>query len=183
MTEDRRRRGKGFNDVRIEGDVAYLQITDRHGNLKCEALVDAADVPMLKSLDARWGLSTKARGRRAIHARINGRLVMLHRFLIGSDPPMVDHINGDPLDNRRSNLRVATNAENQRNRGPQKNNRSGMKGVTRNRKGWMARIKVDGKPMHLGTFSSPDEAARAYDLAAQVHHGQFARLNFPQRLG
>jgi hypothetical protein len=99
----------------------------------------------------------------------------MHRFLTGW--PLVDHINGNGLDNRRENLRRATVQENNRNRRP----RNQYKGVTLERRTgrWFARIAIDGHRIHLGTFDTPEAAAAAYDTAAREHFGEFAWLNFP----
>ncbi len=110
-----------------------------------------------------------------------GNIVRLHREIMkASDGVHVDHISGDGLDNRRGNLRLCTHAENQRNRGSQSNNTSGFKGVSWNKSSgkWMAKIKVDGKAVHLGYFASKEDAARAYDTAATKYHGEFAKTNF-----
>ena len=106
----------------------------------------------------------------------------LHRLIMNTPKGMqTDHINGDTLDNRKQNLRICTAAENQRNRGPTKNNKSGFKGVgwhTRNKK-WYARIMHNNKRTYLGSFKDKEEAARAYDRKAIELHGEFAKLNFP----
>ncbi len=111
------------------------------------------------------------------------RLGYLHRHIIGvlDDPAVrVDHINGDTLDNRRSNLRIATHAENLRNRGKPGNNKSGYKGVCydKNRNKWHSCISYRGRQINLGRFDTPEAAARAYDEAALIYHGDFAKLNF-----
>ena len=93
---------------------------------------------------------------------------------------MIDHRNGNGLDNRKTNLRLATNAENQRNKGARADNRSGYKGVSPARGVWRAQIKVDQRSFTLGYFECPVAAAKAYDVAAAEKHGQFAWLNFPQ---
>lgn len=102
----------------------------------------------------------------------------LHREVLGiTDPNIhVDHINGDRLDNRRSNLRLCTNGENLRNRGAQKNNTSGFKGVcwNKDRNGWMAQISFQNKKHFLGVFETPEEAHEAYKAAAASFHGVFA---------
>lgn len=105
--------------------------------------------------------------------------VRLHAFLTGW--PLVDHVNGDGLDNRRSNLRPATDAQNGRNRGANRNNTSGYKGVSldKRRGTWAAALWVAGRKHHLGTHATPEAAAHAYDHAAVELHGEFARLNFP----
>ena len=93
----------------------------------------------------------------------------------------VDHINGNPLDNRKSNLRICTNAENQRNKGVYKNNKSGYKGVHwfKRDKKWQAQIKHNNKSIHIGLYEDKEEAARAYDKKAKELHGNFKNLNFP----
>lgn len=103
----------------------------------------------------------------------------LHTFLTGL--PLVDHRNGNGLDNRRANLREATHAENMRNRGPLSTNTSGFKGVSpdKTRGKWRAQIQVDGKVYRLGCYATAEAAALAYDVAAVELHGEFAWLNFP----
>lgn len=105
--------------------------------------------------------------------------IRLHTFLTGW--PLVDHRDGDGLNNRRANLRPATRAENNRNRRRSlSNNASGFKGVCRDRGKWRAYIYVDDKQHHLGMFPTAEAAALAYDVAALELHGEFARLNFPE---
>lgn len=111
----------------------------------------------------------------------------LHRIVMDApDGVLVDHQNGNTLDNRRANLRLATFQENSRNRAPDKRPQtSRFKGVhlrgdgACRRKRWRARIR-DGQnktPIHLGYFDTEEEAAAAYDKAAKELHGEFARLN------
>jgi len=111
--------------------------------------------------------------------------VCMHRQILGlehGDPRQGDHVNRNGLDNRRENLRIATNAENGRNRPVQANNTTGLKGVGWNKqhRKYHAQIKVDGKKIHLGLFASPIAAARAYDAAARKYFGEFARPNFQE---
>jgi hypothetical protein len=93
----------------------------------------------------------------------------------------IDHINGDPSDNRRKNLRLATELDNQRNMCLPKHNSSGFKGVSfrRDRGKFRAYISLHNKIKHLGTFENAEDAARAYDEAARFYFGSFACLNFP----
>ena len=85
----------------------------------------------------------------------------------------VDHINGARNDNRIANLREANNGENNRNRGPQANNKLGLRGVSKWGARWQARIMIDGVQRRIGAFATPEEAAAAYQGAAAVVHGEF----------
>lgn len=103
----------------------------------------------------------------------------VHRFIMNEPEGLeVDHWDKDTTNNRKSNLRVATRGQNGCNRGIHKNNTSGFKGVTLDRKTgkWISRIVKDRKSKHLGTFSSPVEAHEAYKVAALEIHGEFASL-------
>lgn len=106
--------------------------------------------------------------------------IVLAREIMGNPTGMmVDHINGDTLDNRKSNLRVCNRAENGCNRGKQVNNQSGYKGVywfNRTKK-WKAQIKVRGVVIALGYYVNILEAAKAYNEAAIKYHGKFANIN------
>lgn len=102
--------------------------------------------------------------------------IMMHRTLLEAPRGMFcDHINGDKLDNRRSNLRVCTNGQNMMNRGRQSNNSSGFRGVCwhRQRNKWRAYIKRNGKQIALGLFDSKEAAAQAYKEAAQKLFKEF----------
>jgi hypothetical protein len=105
----------------------------------------------------------------------------MHRLILpGVD--LIDHRDGDGLNNQRSNLRPATMSGNAQNRRKQRNNTSGFIGVTWHgqRDMWMARIGANDKLIHLGHFADPVEAARVRDAAALELHGEFAVLNFPR---
>lgn len=106
----------------------------------------------------------------------------LHRVIMGMSTKnnlYVDHINGNTLDNRKSNLRVCSRNENARNKKTQSNNVSGYKGVCyRKDKGiYQARIWLNGTNRHLGFFINPEDAHNAYCVAAAEHFGEFARFN------
>lgn len=144
------------------------------------ALIDEDDEPLV--LPHKW-FAQRIRDRwyagRNFKRETGWGVLHMHRLL--SDADIVDHINGDGLDNRRSNLRPANQFQNQQNRGPNKNNKSGFKGVSRSGKTlWQAHIWSDGKHYALGRYATPEEAARVYDEAAREMHGEFAYQNFPE---
>ena len=87
----------------------------------------------------------------------------------------IDHINLDKEDNRICNLRPADRFDNSHNKGLQKNNTSGFKGVWFEGKKWRSRIKIKNKKINLGSFNTPEEAHAAYCEAAKTLHGEFAR--------
>lgn len=123
--------------------------------------------------------------------KVNGKnkTKLLHRIILNvpSDQE-VDHKNGDPLDNRRENLRICSRSQNQCNRGPEFGSKRvhchGFKGIVKHSKknlkrAWYARIQVSGSIHVSKRFHTPHEAAKAYDQLAERYHGEFARLNFP----
>ncbi|RQS79777.1 HNH endonuclease signature motif containing protein [Burkholderia seminalis] len=99
----------------------------------------------------------------------------------GVVPPMLDHINGDPNDNRVENLRPCTNSQNQLNSCRKVSNRSGHKGVVFHAncpgKPWQAKITVDGRRISLGYYATVEEAGAAYAAGALKHAGAFARAS------
>jgi hypothetical protein len=110
------------------------------------------------------------------------RQIWLHREIMRAPQAKhVDHISGDTLDNRKANLRFASQKQNTYNRAPRKGKT--FKGVYQSGLRWRARIVVDGKPIHLGMYATVEEAAHAYDRAAVEHQGEFSRLNFPRSGG
>ena len=106
--------------------------------------------------------------------------ISLHNFLYPK-LKLIDHINGNTLDNRSCNLREATISQNEMNSKTQKNNKSGFKGVywSKHNKKWEVRITINGKSKWLKHFDNPKDAAIFYDLKAKETYGEFARLNFP----
>lgn len=140
------------------------------------ALVSAQDWPDVKK--SSWCFGAGKPNQRYIQARRNRKAVYLHRLFFDSKTKfMVDHINGDTRDNRRENLRLCSQAQNNYNSIIRKG-RSKFKGVTMTRDGtWNARIKINGRYRSLGCFRDERDAAKAYDRAAIEYYGEFSRTN------
>lgn len=110
---------------------------------------------------------------------ISGKKVRLHRFIMNNPVGLqIDHKNMDCLDNRKSNLRIATKSQNMMNRGKQINSNK-YKGVHQRKSTnkWQAYIKINGKKIHLGYYATAKEAGERYNNAAKEYFGEFARLN------
>lgn len=132
------------------------------------AILDDADFDRVAHL--RWAFSSGY----AV-SKIKGKRILMHRIIL--DAPagkVVDHINGDGLDNRRSNLRVCTHAENFWNSRPQAGTRSGIKGVQPRGRRWQAFINANGVRHHLGYFDTKEQAREARAKAERRLHGEFA---------
>lgn len=138
---------------------------------------DLEDYDIIKNI----GWSRNSQGYIIGNITTNGKQkhISLHRLIMGSPiKMMVDHINGNKLDNRKGNLRICNSKENTRNSSAQKRNKLSVKGVSITHSNtYQAQIQVDGKLKYLGSYKTVKEAADAYDLAAQKYFGEFARLN------
>jgi hypothetical protein len=159
--------------------VNYREIPLTQGQV---AIIDEDDYELVSQFTwhALWAKSTQSfYAVRGVHIRGgNSATIGMHNLIMGD---RVDHKNGNTLDNRRENLRLATHSQNGANRRVGRNNSSGYKGVSRDKRGgrWQAGIKSQGKSRFLGYFNDPVDAAKAYDSAARELFGEFARTNFP----
>lgn len=147
------------------------------------ALVDDADFEFLNQWS--WQANAKGYAVRAVHlGKIDGKhrktSLKMHRLLAAAPPEFqVDHINGDKLDNRKSNLRLCTNSQNKQNGASYRNSTSKYRGVswsTRMQK-WAAQIQINKKKIMIGYYADEQDAARAYNAKATCLFGEFARLN------
>jgi hypothetical protein len=159
------------------GSWGAVPLLARDGTVRGHTLVDAE----LAGWVRRWTWRLSSTGYAVRSETCSGRkeTIYLHRELL---PPgegkVVDHINGDRLDNRRRNLRVVSVGQNNAN-GQDRPRRSGFRGVYWHgpSRRWVGQISVAGRLRHLGLFDDPEKAARAYDLAARAAWGPLARTN------
>jgi len=114
----------------------------------------------------------------------DGTTSLMHRVILSriigkelSSNELTDHIDGNGLNNKRNNLRVANYSQNQANRGPQKNNKTGYKGVHEEKGKYRVQVYCNGKNKHVGYFDDIHEAARAYNEKAVKLFGKFAWVN------
>jgi hypothetical protein len=167
---------KAIRPIRIEGQLAYVPLTKGY-----EAIIDAADVPLVDGFN--WTADVKPHTVYAYRKspRPEQRNITLHKTILqpeeGLEP---DHRDCDGLNNRRENLRPASRAQNGCNRRAQKNNTSGVKGVSLHKPTglWRARIGVGGKGRTIGYFKCSTAAAIAYAKASAAIHGEFGRAQW-----
>jgi len=148
------------------------------------AIVDEADYAQLSAVRwcAQWCKKTRsfiAVRNAKVLPKLETRLVLMHRQIMGlerGDKRVVDHINHDTLDNRRSNLRVCTVAQNNMNTSVRRTNKTGYKGVWLHKptQKFATQVKIGGKIRHLGYFESAELAFAAYCSVAIPIHGEFA---------
>lgn len=137
-----------------------------------EIIVDISDYEKVKEYS--WCISKTGY---PVAKMKDGRVVKLTRHLLGLNNPklVVDHINGDPFDNRRANLRICTNTQNARNCKLSKNNIFGYSGVRQEKSGrWRARIMVNRKEINLGRYDTKEEAIKARQEGEKKYFGEFA---------
>lgn len=144
-------------------------------------LVDDEDFEELNKWN--WSVNRIGKSWYAVGSVWNGTKklpTLMHRFILQAPKNfLVDHIDGNGLNNQKSNLRLCTHSNNMQNSKKPENNTSGYKGVTwhKGRKLWQAQIMVNGKSIYLGRFVNKEDAAHAYDTAAVKYHGEFAKTN------
>jgi len=165
----------------FESDVVEIPLTNG-----LTAIVDAVDADLL-----RWNWQPKPDRDKRCYAKRKGlkgqdslKTIQMHRIILSrmlgrdlSKGELVDHIDGNGLNNRRSNLRSATNQQNQQNANRHIDNTSGYKNVRFYKGKWMARVSANNQRIYLGMFDTPELAYAAVKTASIQYQGEFARVS------
>lgn len=161
-----------LNRYEIDNDIVYVYFN----NIQDYFICDLDDFYKIK--DFTWWAKYGKWGYYAL-ATIDSKNVRLHRMIMDCPNGMqVDHINGNTLDNRKCNLRIVTNQQNSMNSRKPSTNKSGYKGVyfNKQRRKWVANIKVDYKTIYLGRFNNIDDAIKARKEAEEKYFGEYRRV-------
>lgn len=138
-------------------DFEALILYGKHGQGKF-ALIDDEDFKWLSQW--KWYVNPKG----YVYRKPKSGIIYLHRLLLNTPKGYdSDHINRIKLDNRRSNLRIATRSENQQNKGRYKTNKSGTKGIELHKGKWRTRVSIDNKRIYIGRFKTLEEAKNKLD--------------------
>jgi hypothetical protein len=163
---------KGFNDYKVINNVVYLSLTNRHKDVIAKTLIDLEDLEYIKSLSLRfhawWNFETRSYYAMAtkyigsVNGKIEHEMFYLHKLIARDNENVVDHRNGNSLDNRRWNLVVGTAERNSKNRKDcNMNNQSGYRNVSWNKTlcKWVVQLQIDGKNKIFDEkFDTPEEA-------------------------
>jgi hypothetical protein len=164
---------KPIRQIRVDGQLAYVPLTQGY-----EAIVDCGDIHLVSSWN--WSADVRPHTVYAVRSdRSSGKCVSLrmHRAIIPNVEGMeIDHINGNGLDNSRSNLRVVTKSQNQQSKGFYSNNKSGFKGVCWNKSSrkWEVQVRKGGVCVFRALFDDKNFAASVAQAKRQEIHGRFA---------
>jgi hypothetical protein len=165
------------NEIIVKGDIAFIRLYDKDQRINGTAIIDKEDAERCSTI--RWFKTVNG----YVYSGTGKRF--LHNFILDRIPSRViitDHINRNPMDCRKSNLRLCNHTENRANSGARADNTSGFKGVGKyDGQKWRALVQCNGKPYQIGMFDTKEEAATAYDMKAKELFGEFAYLNFPEK--
>lgn len=167
-----------YNHIEILDDHAEIYLINKDNEICGKCLIDLEDINLVKNI--KWHKSELQRN--TYYCLSNDKQwKRIHRLILGITDTniFVDHINHNGLDNRKSNLRVCTNQQNNCNCKIPKNNTSGCKGVywSEERQKWCAQITINNKTKSLGRFKNYEDAIKARNKAASKYYGEFANEN------
>jgi hypothetical protein len=162
------------NKIIIKDHEAFIVLCDNFGNEKAKTIIDIENVDKVRGY--KWYLGSGGYVRSSINLKDKESL---HRFILNTpDNKQVDHIDGNPLNNKRSNLRLCTPLQNMRNQKTPISNTSGFKGISwrKDTCKFGAYIGVNGKKKHLGYFQDIEDALKVRQEAEQEYFGEFNRI-------
>ena len=166
------------NKIIINDKYAEIEIYNIKSDIVGYSKIDIEDIE--KVCTHKWCMSRK-REKPYVHSRFTDGVIQLHRFLLNiskdkNNKLVVDHINGDTLDNRKCNLRICTNQQNTMNSMIGKNNTSGITGVywDKSRSKWEVEIMLNRKKIHLGRYGNKEDAIKARKLGEEKYFGEYA---------
>lgn len=179
--EIRTRTMRDKNEFEVLGDHTKVFVYDRLSNISGSFIIDTEDLERCRKY--KWCVMSKKSVRQFYI--MNAKAGKLHAFILRyktNSKMHIDHIDGNTMNNRKSNLQICTNQQNQLKKKMQSNNTSGYRGVTwyvnpGKTSRWMAQIYFNHKRHHIGYFDSKEEAALAYNEKAKEFFGDFAVLN------
>lgn len=154
------------NSFEVRGEVTAIFINRKDGQI-LETLIDTEDLEMINSYTNTWKITSDGKidyiGVHLPRKDNKRRFVRMHRVIMNAPNDLVvDHINHNTLDNRKSNLRIITRGENSQNRkGAQSNSKSGVRGIYKTKYSWKAQYKINGKQVHVGSFKTKEDAEKA----------------------
>lgn len=156
----------------IKDGSAYIPVYNEQHEVYAEIIVDIEDAELV--CQYKW--HPKTNDYNHVEGKINGKCVRLHRFILNvtDEDKIVDHINRNPLDNRKSNLRVTDTKGNARNQTKPKSNTSGYKNISMRNGKYRVTITKDYKRYELGMYTTLEEAIEVRDKKLKELHGEFA---------
>lgn len=163
------------NEISIENNIATMNLYDKKGNKVAETIFDSKHVDKVKKY--KWYLRThKNNSLKYVMGTINSKKIFLHRFILNTPSnKVVDHINGNTLDNRESNTRICTQANNSKNR-IYKTSKGKVPGIYQQygeNGNYSVRITVNYKSIHVGTFKTYEEAVKARLEVEEKYFGEY----------
>lgn len=147
------------NEFRVQGDITEVDTYNKEGNVQKTFIIDTCDLPLVAPY--KWGTKYYKKDNMWYVARKDnktGKAVYLHLLLMGFPTETVDHINGNTMDNRRSNLRIATKSIQSINK-EVRNNSLQIRGIRRSYNGYVGRLGWEGKEYYSKIFATPEEAS------------------------